>query len=177
MQRVGVITHDFQAAALPWTFRPKGADNDVTSAFYRTRDVLNVGESWFHRSQKMEYGAVMPNIVCKRLEFGSEDIGNQPLEVVASFSHSQLRDVDRGFRNIEDSDVLISAGHKVVGQRGFAAPDVNDGRRKTRASSLNEGEGRFEMRQVPADSVRCFCLINLFPMCFTSMANVLDCSK
>src|SRR5271168_4318499 len=102
MQRVRVITHDFQSAALPRTFRPEGADNDVSCAFYRTRDVLNVRETLFHRGQKMEYGAVMPNIVCKRREFGSEDIGNQPLDMVASFSHSLLRDVDRGFRNIED---------------------------------------------------------------------------
>ena len=109
MQRVRVITHDFQAAALPWTFRPKGADNDVTSAFYRTRDVLNVGETLLHRGQKMKYGPVMPNIVCKRLEFRSEDIGNKPMNVVRSFSHSLLRDVDRGLRNIEDGDVLISA--------------------------------------------------------------------
>lgn len=76
MQRARVITHDFKAAALRWTFRPEGADNDVTSAFYRTRDVLNVGETLFHGGQKMEYGPVMPNIVRKKLEFRSEDIGN-----------------------------------------------------------------------------------------------------
>jgi hypothetical protein len=30
----------------------------------------------FHGGQKMEYGPVMPNIVRKKLEFRSEDIGN-----------------------------------------------------------------------------------------------------
>src|SRR5882724_9551308 len=107
MQRVCVITHDFQAAALPWTFRPEGADNDVTSAFYRTRNVLNVGDSLLHGRQKMKYGPVMPNIVCKRLEFHSEDIGNKPTNVIRTFSHALLRDVDRSLRNIEDGDVLI----------------------------------------------------------------------
>src|SRR5216683_1735105 len=166
MQRVRVVTHDFQAAALPWTFRPKGADNDVTSASYRTRDVLNVGDSLFHCRQKMEYGAVMPNIVCKRLEFGSEDIGNDPLDVVGGFSHPLLRDVDCGLRNIEHGDVLISAFDKIVGQSGFAAAYINDGGRKTRAGSLNETQRRFEMRQVPADGVRRFFFVNFFPMCF-----------
>ena len=56
MQRVRVITHDFKAAALSWAFRPEGADNDLTSAFYRTRDVLNVGDSLLHGRQKMKYG-------------------------------------------------------------------------------------------------------------------------
>jgi hypothetical protein len=76
MQRVRVITHDFQAAALRWTFRPEGTDNDVPTAFYRTHDVLNVGETLFYRGQKMEYGPIMPNILRKRLEFRNEDIGN-----------------------------------------------------------------------------------------------------
>jgi len=57
----------------------------------------------------MKYGPVMPNIVCKRLEFRSEDIGNKPMNVVRSFSHALFRDVDRGLGNIEDSDFLISA--------------------------------------------------------------------
>ena len=100
MQRVRVITHDFKAAALRGTFRPEGADNDVTSAFYRTRDILNVGETLFHGGQKMKYGPVTPDIVGKRLEFHSEDIGNKPMNVVRSFARALLRDVDRGPGNI-----------------------------------------------------------------------------
>jgi hypothetical protein len=56
----------------------------------------------------MKYGPVMPNIVGKRFEFHSEDIGNKPMNVGRSFSHALFRDVDRGLGNIEDGDVLIS---------------------------------------------------------------------
>src|SRR5882757_3270425 len=137
VQRVRVITHDFQAAAFPRTFRPKGADNDVPSASYRTRNVLNVGDSLVYCRQKMKYGPVMPNIVSKRLEFRIEDIGNKPMNVVRSFSHALFRDIDRCLGNIEDSDVLISARDEVVGQSGFAAAYINNEGRKTRAGSFN----------------------------------------
>jgi len=78
------------------------------------------------------------NIICKRLEFRSEDIGDKPMNVVRSFSHALLRDVHRGLGNIEDSDVLRSASDEVVGPRGFAAAYINNGGRKTCARSLNE---------------------------------------
>jgi hypothetical protein len=42
MMRVRVIADDLKAAALPRALRPECADNDVTSAFYRTCNVLNV---------------------------------------------------------------------------------------------------------------------------------------
>lgn len=49
---------------------------------------------------------------------------------------------------------------------GRSHSDRIDVRVSAEAALRCEGEGRFEMRQVPADGVRCFCLVNLFPMCF-----------
>ncbi len=103
----------------------------MASASYRTRDAANVGEPLLVGCQKMKYGSVMPNIVGTGLQFGGEDVGHTPMNVVGSFSHALFRDVDRSLGNIEYGDVLVSARDKIVGQRGFAAAYINDGRRKT----------------------------------------------
>jgi len=86
----------------------------------------------------MKYGSVMPNIVGTGLQFGGEDVGHKPMNVLGRFSHALFRDVDRSLGNIEYGDVLISTRDKIVGQRGFAATYINDGGRKTGSGSLDK---------------------------------------
>ena len=71
----------------------------------------------------------------------------------------------------------MPAGERVVGQRGFAAAYINNEGRKTGAGSLNESQRRFEMGPVPADDVRRFCFVNLFPMCLCVHGDLFDCSE
>jgi hypothetical protein len=147
VQRVCVITHDFQTAARLWTFRPEGTDNDVTSASYRTRHAANVGEPLLVGGQKMKYGPVMPNIVGMGLQFRGEDVGHKPMNVLGSFSHALFRDVDRGLRNIEYGDVLISAPRETRSSASVDSPPP---------TSMMEEERPAPVRSIRASDVsRC----------------------
>jgi hypothetical protein len=49
VQRVGIVTHDIEAAAFRRTFRPECADDDMASAFHGERDIPNRGHALFLR--------------------------------------------------------------------------------------------------------------------------------
>jgi len=75
----------------------------------------------------MEYGAVVPNVVGATRKLNFSDVASEPLNALSKFFQTFLGHIDCGLQDIEDADVLIASGKQVVDERGFAAPDINDG--------------------------------------------------
>lgn len=75
MKRIGVITHYFEAAAFRGIFRAKRADNDVAVMLDRACHSIDIGERLLDRGEKMEDGAVVPNVIRVWRELHCGDVG------------------------------------------------------------------------------------------------------
>jgi hypothetical protein len=59
---------------------------------------------------------------------------------------------------------LVSTGKKVIDQCGFTAADIDDGSRATSNRLFYKGKLGLKVQAVPADCVRSFLCVDLFPM-------------
>ena len=82
VQRLGIVTHDFEPAALRWAFRAKCADNDVTARLDAASDLPNIGSSLFRHGKKMEHRTIMPEVVRSWFKFDLCDISSNPTHLI-----------------------------------------------------------------------------------------------
>jgi hypothetical protein len=76
-------------------------------------DLPDVSNPLLSIGKKMEYGAIMPEIVCTWLQLDFGDIGDKPMHLLRSRPQAALRVVDCALRDIEDSDVHVSAKKEI----------------------------------------------------------------
>jgi len=112
----------------------------------------------------MKHCSVVPHIIGRGFQVDFRDVGNKPVDTLRGFPKTLLVRVDGRLRNIEDGDAFVSAGKKIINQCGLTAADVNDRSRSTRSRLLYQSERGFKVRAVPADCVRSFLCVDLFPM-------------
>src|SRR5580704_2067658 len=72
--------------------------------------------------------------------------------------------IDGSLGNVEDSDVLVFTGEKVIDRRGFTAADINDRCRASRGRLFDKRKGRLKVWAIPAHCLWSFLCVNLFPM-------------
>ena len=82
LQRFGIVTCNFKPAAFHRTFRAKGADNDVTTRLDAAGDLADVGNPLLLFRKKMEYCAIMPEVVRTWFQFDFGDIGDKPTHLL-----------------------------------------------------------------------------------------------
>ena len=137
VKRIGVITHYFEPAAFRRTFRAKRADNDVAAVLDRARHSIDIGNTLLHRGEKMEDGAVVPNVICGGRELHFSNVGCDPVNAVGSFFQTFLGYVDCRLRYIKDGDVLIASCKEVIDESRFTTANINDGRRNSTSRPLD----------------------------------------
>ena len=82
VKRLGIVTHDFEPAALRWAFRAKGADNDMATRPDAASDLPDVGSSLLRRGKKMEHRTIMPEVVRSWFKFDFSDISGNPVHLI-----------------------------------------------------------------------------------------------
>src|SRR5207248_3191879 len=164
MQSVRIVSDHVETAALGWTFWPKRADNHMPSGLYRIGYLADICYAGLGRSQKMEYCAVMPHIVSRRLKLRRSNIGDDPTHLGGSSPDSLHGRLDRGLGNIKDGDVLVSLSEQVIDQSRFTATDIDDGGRPCGSGALYQFQRGLKMRTIPADRVRSLGAVDFFPM-------------
>src|SRR6516164_45973 len=116
VKRIGVITHHFEPAAFRGALRAKGAHNDVTARLNAACHLSDVSNPLLSCSKEMEHCAIMPEVVRAWVELGFRDVGDKPVHPLRGRTQSPLRKVDCGLRDIEDSDVFVSAMQTIVNE-------------------------------------------------------------
>ena len=76
VKRFGIIACDSETAAFRWAFGAERADNHVTARLDSAGDLPNVGNTSLWCRKKMEYGAVMPEVIRHWFQLDFGDIGN-----------------------------------------------------------------------------------------------------
>ena len=56
----------------------------------------------------MKHGAIVPNIIRMRRQFGMSHIGEMPAHSLRARSQSMLSQIESSLRDIEDGDILVS---------------------------------------------------------------------
>jgi hypothetical protein len=79
VQRVSAVSHHWQAAAVFRAIFRKGGDDDVATGFDAVQNGANVSLSFCCRRQKVEHGAVMPDIEAVPWQVNACDIPDQPV--------------------------------------------------------------------------------------------------
>ena len=116
VQGIFVVTHDVEAAAFCGALGPEGADDDASPRLNSQRDLSNIGAALLRTRQKVKNRTVVPYVIRPRFEHRLRDVGGHPADFFRCRSQSFLGYVDRGLRNIEDSDVLKSARKKIINE-------------------------------------------------------------
>lgn len=112
----------------------------------------------------MECRAVVPKIIFTRLESSVRDVTGNPTHVFRRLSQTAPRELQGDGRNIEDRHTRESPKKQVIDQRGCATTGIEDRGGAIHGCALDPGEGRFEMRAVPAQGVRSLGGVNFFPV-------------
>ena len=110
------IAHDFEPAAFRRTFRAKRADNDMAAWLDAVGDLPDVSNASFVCGKKMEYRAIMLEVVCTWFQLNFSDIGNNPTHLFRSRAQSLLSEVNGDLRDVEDGNVLVSANKQIVNE-------------------------------------------------------------
>jgi|GraSoi_2013_60cm_1033757.scaffolds.fasta_scaffold00368_6 hypothetical protein len=87
----------------------------------------NVSKTLVRACQEMEYSAVVPHVVSATRKRNLGDVAREPLNLLSMFFQTFLRHIDCSLRDIEDRNVLIASGKQVIDERGFAAPNIDEG--------------------------------------------------
>jgi hypothetical protein len=150
VQGLGVIANNVQTAALRGSFRPEGADDYMTSGLDRVGYLAHICNTLFRRCQKVEHCTVVPHIIGAGLQHRLRDVIDEPMDMFRGRPEPLLVRIDGSLRNIENTDVLVSASKKVVDESRFATADVDDGRRVLGAArSMSSKEvsrcGRYQL--------------------------------
>ena len=69
MKRLGVISDHFESAAFRRAFRAKRTDNDVPTRLNAARDLPDICSPLLCCGKKMEYRAIMPEVVRAWFQF------------------------------------------------------------------------------------------------------------
>ncbi len=99
----------------------------MASALHRAGNLADICGPVAWRSEKMKYGAVMPQIVGRGLQLDLSDVANAPMDALRYLPQSFPVRVDSSLRDVKDGDVLVSADEKIIDQGGFTAADIDDG--------------------------------------------------
>src|SRR5690606_33200887 len=95
------VAHDRQAAALERTVLGKGRDYEVPAGLHRAHGGIDVGAAVFSGRQKMEDGAIVPQIIRAKRNLSRGYVGFQPDDGIGSSTEPGLRRVKRSAGNIQ----------------------------------------------------------------------------
>ena len=98
----------------------------MTADWNRSGQQRDVGDAVGRLREEMEDGAVVPQVASVWRELNLGDIADEPRYMLCGSPQSLLRRVNRGFGNVQDSDVMVAAREEIVDERGFAPSDVNN---------------------------------------------------
>src|ERR1700757_396736 len=164
VQRLRIVANDLQTATLGWSFRSESADDHISSSLHCAGHLADVCEAVARCGKEMKDSAVMPRVVSRECQVDLSDVSDDPMDTLGVFPQSFPIRVDGGLRNVEDRDVLVSAGEKIINQCGFTAADINDRRRATSSRLLNQSERGLKVWPVPAERVGGFLCVDLLPV-------------
>jgi hypothetical protein len=136
----------------------------MASRLHGVRDLADIGDAVARRSEKMKDSAVVPQIVSRAPQFDFSDVSDEPMDTIRGFPQSFPVRIDGGLRSIEDGNLLVSTGEKVINQRRFTPAHVDDGLRATSSRLFYKRKRRFKVRTVPTDCVRSFFSVDVFLM-------------
>ena len=137
---IRVVAHDIEPAARGRTLEAEGAHDDVASRPHSAYDLVNIRRTLLGHGQEVENGPIVPNVICIGFQSRRYEIPDNPPHQPGISAQSLLRDFNRRFRNIEDGQMSVSTGQKIVYQCGFAAADINNRRVQPAGSTLDESE-------------------------------------
>jgi hypothetical protein len=99
----------------------------MASALHRVGNLADISGTLAWRSEKMKYGAVMPQIVGRGFQLNSGDVANEPMHALRDLPQSFPVRIDGGLRDVQDGDVFVAADEKIIDQCGFTSADIDDG--------------------------------------------------
>jgi hypothetical protein len=88
----------------------------VTVRLDTAHDLPDVRNPLLSIGKKMEYGAIMPEVVRTRLQLDFGDIAHKPTHLRRGRTQAALRVVDCALRDIEDGDFRVSAKKQIVNE-------------------------------------------------------------
>lgn len=89
---------------------------------------IDISNALLPRREKMEHGAIVPNVISAWNEIGFGNVRNDPVNPFGGLFQTCPSHVDCGLGDIKDGYVLIAFGKEIIHERGFTAAYVNDGR-------------------------------------------------
>ena len=164
MQCIRVVANDIEAAALHRPFGAERRDDDIATRLYRSRDLTYVGRPMARVGQEMKSRTVVPDVVCVLGERKGRDVAAQPVDTIGRLAETLPRNVECGARDIQDRQIVLSAGEEVIDQLGFAPADIDDARFVVGRPRGDKIERNLEVRTVPADFVGPLRAIDFLPM-------------
>lgn len=126
VKRICVIAHNLEPTAFPGALRAEGADDDMSAALHGFGHIADVGQALGTFRQEVKDGAVVPNVVRAWFKRGIGDIGDEPLHLMRSFTHTFAADFDGRVRNIENRYVAKTPCDEIRSERRLTTSDVDD---------------------------------------------------
>ena len=80
VERVGVIAHYVEAAALRWALGTEGCDDDVSAGLDRACNLAHIRGAVFRLREEVEDGAVVPHVELLRLERERANVAAEPFD-------------------------------------------------------------------------------------------------
>lgn len=173
VQFVWCVTHDWQATALCRPLAAKRGHDDVATRLVRTQDLLDICLTVCLRRQKVEHGAIVPEVDAVGGEGRTGDVSLHPGHAIRSGSQAVPTFCQGGSRQVQHRQVGVAIVQQVIDQRGGSAADIDDGRASVEAACLGQPHGRIGVLLKPANAVRRFGGIDLFPVLFVLHAALL----
>jgi hypothetical protein len=118
----------------------EGGDENEPTWLHRMLHLSNVRGAVSRFSEKVEYGAIVPDRVVGWWKWHAADVAFEPPNCGRSRSKPRLRDREASRRKIEYCDVAVAAAYQLVDEHGCPAANIDDRQIEVGRDALYEGE-------------------------------------
>ncbi len=125
-QRTSIVPDHVEATALPRPVHSERTQDHMAAHLQRPSYLPHVGRSIGSMRKKVKHGAIMPDVVCARLQLGLRHIANQPANLSRPHTEPLPAAIHRGLRNVQRREVFVAAEKKIIHQRRLPRSDVDD---------------------------------------------------
>src|SRR3989338_3968960 len=164
VQRVGAVSPDRQTAALLRAIFGKGPHDHKAAWLDPMSHCHEVTSPICGIGQKMEYGAVMPEIEAVLWKHHLSDVRLQPIYGTGCVTYTMTRHIERGGRDIENAQVAVACRQQIVHQGRRATADIDDRSIEGNTRLTNQREGVVCMLLVPTHRVGRLVGVNGLPV-------------
>ena len=164
VQFVGVVAHDWQAAAFGRAVGGEGGDDHVAAVADRLHHLAHVGAAGFGSGKEVEHGAVVPDIIGGFRQVDAGNVAGDPAHLFAARAEAVAGDAQGGVGKVEHRQVAEAFGEQAVDQGRGAAADIDDRRLAGRADASDQVEGQRGLGLEPAHRVGRLALVYPLPV-------------